>query len=125
MDAVQGDFNSSDLEFDEDPVPAAGHRRPGQASIDKMIADAEKDRISSKKTVKQLKLHSAAPGTEKSRSLWITRFNAFREHVLRQSIDVPFTGSDIIRFLDTIISKLPPPLKKSLPLPPSSEPVQR
>ncbi|KAG6368010.1 hypothetical protein INS49_002210 [Diaporthe citri] len=70
MDAVQ-DFNSSDLEFDDNPIPAAaGYRRPGQASINKMIANTRQDRISSKKTIKQLQFQAAAPSTQKFQALW-------------------------------------------------------
>lgn len=100
MDGVQ-DFNSSDIEFGDDDV--ADHPRYGQASIDLMIADAAKDRISSKKTVKKLQFQASAPGTVQAYGLWTRRFEAFREHVLHQSTDVPFTGEDMIRFLDSIM----------------------
>lgn len=102
------DFNSSDLEFsDDERVRGPNYRRPGQASIDLMIANAEQDRISSKRAVKKLQFTAAAPSTENEQSLWVNRFNTFREHILNQSTDVPFTGTDMIRFLNTIISMYP------------------
>lgn len=50
MDDVQ-DFDSSNLEFEDNPNPA---RVYGQASIKRLIQDAERNRIGLKKTVKQL-----------------------------------------------------------------------
>jgi hypothetical protein len=105
LDFDPHDFNSSDIEFDEDPSPGLSNRLYGQASIDRMVADAQQDRIASKKTVKQLKLRLLAPSSQNLLDLWVRRFEAFREHVLRQSLDTPFTGLDIIRFLDSIIGK--------------------
>lgn len=67
-----------------------------------MIANAEEDRISSKKAVKSLKFNAPAPGTEQNLSLWVTRFEAFCEHVLHQSTSTPFTGDDVVRFFNTI-----------------------
>ncbi|KAI3398505.1 hypothetical protein diail_9029 [Diaporthe ilicicola] len=107
MDGVQ-DFNSSDVEFDDDPSPELNERLYGQESIDRMIADAQKDRISSKKTVKQLRFQGVAPKSQSYQSLWTRRFEAFRQHVLQQSPDVPFTGTDMIRFFDSIIGKIKP-----------------
>lgn len=49
----------------------------GLASIAQIVADAEDDRISSKKTVKQLEFGSGAPSTRLAQELWIGRFNAF------------------------------------------------
>ncbi|KAG6366236.1 hypothetical protein INS49_000412 [Diaporthe citri] len=100
MDGVQ-DFNSSDIEFSDHDV--AEHLKYGQASIDRMIANAAKDRISPKKTVKQLQYQAVAPGTNQHYGLWSRRFETFREHTLHQSVDVPFTGEDMIRFFDSII----------------------
>lgn len=121
MDVVQDGFDSSDLEFPSDgeqqPYP-----RPGQASIERIIASAAEDRVSSKKTLKNLQLHSRAPGTEGEYSLWIARFNAFREHTLRQSLDTPFTGADMIRFFDCMIGR--PPLLLLPRLPPPLFPIQ-
>ena len=50
MDDVQ-DFDSSNLEFEDNPNPA---RVYGKASIKRLIQDAERNRIGLKKTVKQL-----------------------------------------------------------------------
>lgn len=106
MDDVQADFNSSDIEFDEEPNTSTTFHFDGQATINRMIEDAQRDRIASKKTVKQLKQQGLAPGTSRKQSLWVKRFEAFRTHVLRQSADTPFTGEDLIRFFDSIIGKL-------------------
>jgi hypothetical protein len=96
------DFNSSDIEFE----PPAATRRPGpgQASIEQIITRASEFRLSSKKTVKQLELNTGAPGTRENQERWVTRFNSFRENVLHQSPTTPFTGEDILRFCDVIIS---------------------
>ncbi|PSK56788.1 hypothetical protein B9Z65_6412 [Elsinoe australis] len=83
-----------------------GRGRPGQASIDKIIVDADKDRVSSVEALEGLKFETGPPGVRAIKSLWTARFNAFRTHVLQQSLDVPFTGTDIIRFLDSVIGKL-------------------
>lgn len=62
MDGVE-DFNSSELEFSSDDDPQPTHRRVSQDSIDKIIADAEKDRILAKKAIKKLQFGGAAPIT--------------------------------------------------------------
>ena len=104
------DFDSSDLDFEQD-----GPRRPnlGQASIEKIIASAQEDRLSSKRTVRQLDWHATAPGTSSARSLWVQRFEAFREHALHQNLKDPFTGDDVIRFLDSIMGNPPAPPESS------------
>jgi hypothetical protein len=38
----------------------------------------------------------------------VQRFNVFRTSTLHQSIDTPFTGADVIRFFDSIISIIKP-----------------
>jgi hypothetical protein len=98
-------LNSSDLEFE---APAIDKRNPtaGQASIDAIIANAASDRITSKKTAKQLQFGRGAPGTRDHETLWVRRFEAFREHALKQDITVPFTGEDLLRFFDSIIGTL-------------------
>lgn len=112
MDGVQ-DFNSSDLDFSSDDDLQPARHKIGQASIDKIIADADQDRISSKRTLKKLQFGGAAPMTHYTQSLWVARFNAFRERSLHQSPDTPFSGADMIRFMDSIIGKVsrPPPQK--------------
>ena len=44
----------------------------------------------------------------KNQQLWVHRFNTFREVTLRKDIHVPFTGDDLLRFLDSIIVKIKP-----------------
>lgn len=109
------EINSSDQEFDDVPVVAHDRLR-GQASIAKMKETAEQDRMSSKRTVKGLQLQSLVPSTEKKMSLWVQRFEAFREFVLQQSIHTPFTGDDLIRFFDVIISAYLPCMFQTLTL---------
>ncbi|KAK9239336.1 hypothetical protein V1525DRAFT_417743 [Lipomyces kononenkoae] len=104
------DFNSSDIEFE--PVPSkASARRPGQASIAKIIEEASNDRLSSKRALRQLQFGRGAPSTRKVQELWVERFNAFRRFTLRQSLDEPFNGDDVLRFFDSIISKITPGCK--------------
>lgn len=123
MDGAQ-DFNSSDIEF-EDESPVLTDRLYGQASIDKMIASAQEDRLSSKKSFKQLKFNAKAPGTQATQSLWVRRFEAFREHVLHQSNSTPFTGQDLVRFFDTIIGACPDPQIPRQPDPQTPDPQTR
>ena len=79
---------------------------PRKASVEPLIGDAETDRITSKRTIKQLQFGHGAPKTQESQSLRATRFNAFRQHTLKQSLKTPFTGYDLVRFFDAIIRKL-------------------
>ena len=46
--------------------------------------------------------------TDYAKSLWVFRFDAFREQALHQSPDTPFAGLDRIRFMDSIISRFHP-----------------
>ncbi|KAK9246717.1 hypothetical protein V1506DRAFT_505362 [Lipomyces tetrasporus] len=101
------DFNSSDVEFEPAPSKASG-RRPGQASIAKIIEEASNDRLSSKRTLRQLQFGHGAPGTRENQELWVERFNAFRRFTLKQSLDEPFNGDDVLRFFDSIVSKITP-----------------
>ena len=100
-------LHSSDLEFEPAPSKASG-KNPGLASITQMVADAENHRISSRRTVKQLEFGNETPGTQLVQEMWIGRFNAFRQFTLKQSLDEPFTGDDLIRFFDTILDKIRP-----------------
>lgn len=47
-----------------------------------------------------------APGTGVIQQLWVERLNAFRTYTLKQSLQDPFNGDDIIRFFDSIIGKI-------------------
>lgn len=96
------DFNSSDIEFE--PAPAL-YPNAGRASIELMIRNAESDRITSQRAVEQLRFGHGAPATRTIQSLWVTRFNAFREQILNQSLKVPFTENDLLRFLSAIVCK--------------------
>ena len=98
-------LHSSDIEFEPDPSKASS-KTPGLASIAQIVADAEDDRNSSKKTVKQLEFGSGAPSTRLAQELWIGRFNAFRQFTLKQSLDKPFGGDDLVRFFDAMLDKL-------------------
>lgn len=101
-------FNSSDVEFEVTASEKPSGRLFGQASIDLIVQHATEYRLTSKKTVKQLQFGHGAPSTRQQQSLWITRFEAFRTHSLKQSVDLPFTGEDLIRFFDTIIGIVRP-----------------
>ena len=98
-------MGSSNTEFE----PPANNKRanpPGSASIQLIIENAETDRVNFKRTIKQLQFGHGAPETRESNSLWVTRFNAFRQHTLKQSLKAPVTGDDLVRFFDAIIRKL-------------------
>lgn len=101
-------LNSSDVEFDLDPGKKSwsGSRNPGQASINLITKNAAQDRLSSKKTVKSLQFGHGAPATRRAQELWVAWFNAFRTHTLKKSLKDPFSGDDMVRFLDAIIGKL-------------------
>jgi hypothetical protein len=103
------DLNSSDIEFE--PAPSKGRSNLGKQSIEDIIAHAAEDRISSKKSIKTLQFGSGSPGNIQNTLRWVKRFNAFRQYALRQNVDLPFTGDDLIRFFDSIIGKLKPSIK--------------
>jgi len=105
-DLGDDNFNSSDIEFE--PTLVKGQKKRGQRSIQEIIEHAAEDRISSKKAIKSLEFGRGAPGTVQTAQLWVQRFNAFRQSTLRKPIDLPFTGDDLLRFLDVIIGKLRP-----------------
>lgn len=99
------DFNSDELEF-SDPVLSSPAKRAGQRSIEQIFEDAQKDRISSKRVVAQLRFSSGAPSTRMQQSLWVRRLEAFRE-ALGQDVTRPYTGDDLIRFFASILRKSP------------------
>lgn len=103
------DFDSSDIDFGEPDIDPSD-RSIGQKSIDAIIANATQDRITSKRTVKHLQFWHGAPSTRAKQKLWVKRFEAFREHTLGNDPTVPFTGLEVIRFFDSIISKMSLPL---------------
>lgn len=103
QEAVGPDFNSSDIEFGT-PVHKSNNRA-GQWSIEQIIQRATTDRIASKKTVKQLAFGRGAPSTLDRQDLWIRRFTEYRRHTLSQDPTKPFSGDDLIRFLDSVIGK--------------------
>lgn len=101
---MNDEFNSSDVEFGS-PENDKRSYLIGQDSIDSIIENSARNRLASKKTVKQLQFGHGAPGTREKQDLWVRRFNSYRQHTLRQDPSVPFTGEDLIRFFDSIISK--------------------
>ena len=96
--------NSSDIEFEI--ITSKRSYKPGQRSIEKIIEYAVEDRLSSEKTAKTLEYGHGPPSEHYHQDLWVNRFNAFRITTLRQSLETPFTGDDLIRFLDSHINKL-------------------
>lgn len=99
--------NSSDLEFEPPPSKTSG-RDPGQASIAQIIQNASNDRLTTKRTVKQLQFGCGAPGTRVQQELWVNRFNAFQEFTLKKPLTEPFNGDDLLRFFDSVTGKLQP-----------------
>lgn len=59
-----------------------------------------------KRTMKQLRFGHGAPTTQESQSLRVIRFNAFRQHTLKQSLKTPLIGDHLVRFFDAVIRKL-------------------
>lgn len=100
------DFDSSHIDFG-DPDIDPSDLSIGQKSIDTIIANAKEDRIASQRTLKRLQFGHGAPSTRAEQKLWVKRFEAFREHTLGNDPTIPFTGPEVIRFLDSIISKVP------------------
>ncbi|PVH99893.1 hypothetical protein DM02DRAFT_413875 [Periconia macrospinosa] len=102
-DLNDDDYDSSDIEV---PPTNTTPKVFGKASIDRIIDNAKEDRRSSKIAFKTLALTHNSPGAEYASSLWVSRFQAFREHTLRQPTTQPFTSEDLIRFFDVIIGKV-------------------
>ena len=97
-------FNSDDIDV-EPPSPEVGGGQ-GKRSLERLIADAPLDRISTKRTVRGLKFANAEVATTRNhRDRWVARFNTFRTHTLGQDIAKPFTFETVIRFFDAIIGK--------------------
>jgi len=113
---MDDNFNSSDVEL-ELPVRTKRHTIK---SIDKIIEASGEDRLKTKAAVKSIEFGHGAPGTRYEQDLWVTRFNTFREFTLRQSLATPFTGDDVIRYMDAQIDKL----KRIQGLPPCEENVE-
>ena len=66
------EFNSSDIEFEEQPAHLKKSARPiGQKSIAQIIDSAEADRLSSKRTTKQLEFGHETPDTRYFYQLWV------------------------------------------------------
>jgi hypothetical protein len=101
---LDADYDSSDIEFDI-PSHPWNSSSAGQKSINKIFENAALDRVSSKRAIKELEYRHGAPGTQARQTLWIRRFEAFRQ-AIQQDLDQPFTGDDILRFLEIIIGKL-------------------
>ncbi|KAK4499653.1 hypothetical protein PRZ48_010171 [Zasmidium cellare] len=98
-------FDSSDVVSADDDIQLPS-RRIGQKSIEKILENAADNRLSSKKTVKQMKFGNGAAGTRIAQTLWVKRFETYREHTLKQDIKKPFSGDDLIRFFTSMIDKL-------------------
>lgn len=71
-----------------------------------IIDDAISDRLTSKRVTKQLELGHGVDGTRYIQNLWITRFDAYRVHTLHATLSEPFTPDDLMRFFDSMISKI-------------------
>ena len=98
-------WNSDDLVFSPNPSSKKKRAGAGEKSIQEMLITAVDDRIASKREVKQLEFGRGAPGTQSAQSLWVRRFESFREHTLQQDPTQPYSGDDLIRFFSTIIGK--------------------
>lgn len=74
------EIDSSVMEFEQEGPPAKKRKPAGAAGIMRIMASSTVDRLSSKRTVKELEYGRGAPGTRAAQHLWVGRFNAFREH---------------------------------------------
>lgn len=75
------DYDSSDLEFNPPQNPFAS---AGLESIENIINHAAEDRVSSKKTTKELIFVEASKKTEYLTYLWYNRFIAFRANSIKK-----------------------------------------
>lgn len=101
-------LNSSDFEFDPPtPTKARLNKLYGLESIRQLTENATELRRQSKRTAKQLTYAHGAPGSQIRQNLWVQRFESFRGQVLKQDLAVPFTGEDVLRFIDSMIGSLP------------------
>jgi hypothetical protein len=97
------DYNSGDEDY--------GPRRPwendtaGQRSIGKIYQFGPEDRMKSKRVVMTLDFRHGSPSTQRTQTLWIRRFDAFRR-AIGQSTEQPFCGDDLIRFFFSILDKM-------------------
>ncbi|KAI9807474.1 MAG: hypothetical protein M1826_004563 [Phylliscum demangeonii] len=98
----QDDINSSDQEF---AAPAKPFLTAGQKSIEAMFAGRERDRMSSKKLVRELADTASAPSTMFHRSLWIGRFLRFWEGMKpgASTAEKPPAFELVERFVATIV----------------------
>ncbi|KAI9783428.1 MAG: hypothetical protein M1816_001402 [Peltula sp. TS41687] len=87
------------------PGPVGPGRSVGNAALIRSLGTY---RVSIKRTVKQLEFGPGATSTRFQQQLWVDRFNAFRQNVLRQSLTTPFRGDDLVRFFDAIIDIIRP-----------------
>ena len=96
---------SSEVEFEpavlDDENPWAG-----QKSIDKLLLNADRDRLKSKQFVKQLKFGYGVPTTRYDQSLWVRRFEGYRKDTLKHDLSSPFKGEHLLRFLDSVLDTM-------------------
>jgi hypothetical protein len=78
----EDDFDSSDIEF-EPPSPNA-FINAGRASIATVVEHAGEDRLTSKKSCKQLAFVAASKKTEYMTHLWYARFVAYSTFALKK-----------------------------------------
>ena len=107
-------INSSDIE-DLSPRPPSKYTNAGQASINRMIDSAFKDRLDSKKIVKKLTFTKGRPHAQYQNALWMGRFQAFREAALGADLRESPSADDIMRFLSSIIDKVIPRSDNGVP----------
>lgn len=87
-------------------VEPTSSTRKSQSVLDRIIEEAEIDRIKTKQNAEQLKFGRDFKLTRKNQECWAARFNTFREYTLQQSLASTPTGEDILRFFDGVIDKI-------------------
>ena len=106
-------INSSDVELS--PTPVTRFSNVDQKSIDKILDNALKDRISSKKEVKELAFTLGRPSTQYQHALWMRRLQTYRSETLGVHLKSPTTCHEIEQFLTSIIDKVIPKSEHGVP----------
>ena len=72
--------DSSDIEYTR---PVYSFQRAGQDSIKAMMSTAVQDRMSSKRSAKELSYVRGSRKTQYQNHLWYARLQAYRQHILK------------------------------------------
>lgn len=109
------DYNSDvDIVRHDDPYFLGANT--GLHMISKMQANAKDLRCQTKQNVNDVDCLGITPGSREVRKRTITRFNHFRQTVLKKpDLSQPFTGEDMTRFIDVLRTQMVLPVRKTVP----------